>query len=218
MLDISVIVTTFNRGDQVTALVKTLREHHGYELEIIVSDDGSDPKPEVSGMCIYTWQEDLGNRAATARNAGIERATHGNILFLDDDVHPHPMILRAHLLALSMYDISIGLLPRGDFSEELDERARMFLSREALWRFAWTGNIAVRRSVIEAVGGFDERFNGGHGFEDLDFAKSAERAGMRMFLNKLAFAVHPDEHTSSEPNEKVLLNKRKFEEKWGQLV
>lgn len=215
-MDISVVILTYNRQEQVVNLVRTLRSHYPSDLEIIVTDDGSDPKPDLAGLCVHLWQEDHGIRAATARNRGIEHATWDKIVFLDDDVLPHPLLLQAHDLALRLYDISCGLLPREDFSPQKDVRTRFFLAEDqVMWRFAWTGNLAVRRSVISRIGMFDERFNGGHGYEDIDFGRRAQIAGLRFHLNKLAIALHPAEHLASRPNDLVMENKQKYLDKWG---
>ena len=217
-LDICVVILTYDRGDQVTRLVRSLREFHGPDLEIVVTDDGSDPKPNLAGLCTHLWQVDDGIRAATARNRGVDFSTYDKILLLDDDVIPHPLNLHAHSLALEMYDVSAGLLPRGKFSSELDPRIRFFFNERLLgWKYAWTGNLAFRRNVWKDIGGFDERFNGGHGYEDWDWAWRAQRAGYRIHLNRLAMAIRPTEHTafSDEPNPLVLRNKRIFEEKWN---
>lgn len=217
-MDMSVIVLTYNRQEMVKELIEVLRRQNP-DLEIICVSDGCDPKPDVSHLCKYLWQDDIGNRAATARNLAMAHTTHDKIVLLDDDIRPHPLCLYAHSLALEMFDLSYGLLPDKGFIPEMDSRLRMFINeQELLWKFAFSGNFGLRRSAWERVGPFDEIFNGGHGFEDIDWAYRAKRLGLRFHLNRLAMAVHPFEHVSDSSAAEVLLNQRRFNEKWDGIL
>jgi GT2 family glycosyltransferase len=218
MKDVSVVILTYNRQDKVKALVDTLRKHPGgNDLEIVVTSDGCDPKPDVDAKLI--WQEDHGIRAATARNNGINATTRPNIVLFDDDVTPHPMCINAHRLALTMYDVSYGLLPEAGWFVEADSRARFFFNEQQLmWKFAFSGNMAMRRSAWESIGEFDENFNGGHGFEDIDWGYRAKLMQLRVHYNRLAMALHPQQHLASEDIEPVAVNRRKFYDKWSMSI
>ena len=216
-MDISCVCITYNRQEKVKSLIELLRKFHGDNLEIVCVSDGCNPKPDVEHMCNkFIWQEDLGNRTATARNAGILATTNEKICMLDDDIEPHPLNLQAHSLCLEMYDLSYGLLPEGGWHRVFDSRTRFYFDEtELLWKFSFTGNMAMRRSAFDKIGPFDERFNGGHGFEDIDWGFRAKQAGLRTHFNQLAMALHPQSHhASDEEFEPVLINRNKFHEKW----
>jgi GT2 family glycosyltransferase len=221
-MDIAVVVVTYNKPDSVTKLVEGLRKHYSPDLELVVVDDGSDPRPDIEHLCKYVWQEDLGNRVGAARNLGFTLTTKPKVAFFDDDVLVHPLCLQAHSLALEMYDISAGLLPQGEFSPELDERTMFYFRKQVIgWKFAWTGNLAVRRTTFEKVGGFDTAFDSpdkdtpAHGYEDWDWARRASRDGHRIMFNELAMAMHEGAQTWKEAGAGTLRNKAVFEEKWN---
>jgi len=219
--DLSVVVLTYNKPQRLLSLLKLLPRG----LEIVVADDGT--LPGLSGLLpqkveLYTHEHD-GNRASTCRNEGAKLTTRKKILFLDDDVEPHGLCFAAHSLALEMYDLSLGLLPREKWCPETDDRTTFFMREDlSLWNFCFSGNLAVRRDVFFSVDGFDaDTFDGtaelpSHGLEDIDFGRRCFMEHNRMYLNRLALAHHPAAHTSENPSEAVLRNERKYREKWDE--
>jgi GT2 family glycosyltransferase len=211
--DLSIVIATYNRPEGVNQILKIIPK----EIEVIVADDGTLPKLKLAeGIKFFTHEHD-GNRVSTVRNEGAKLATRPKILFLDDDVVPYPLSFFAHSLALEMYDLSLGLLPKVKWQPYTDDRL-MFYMREdqILWQWCWTGNLAVKSDIFRQLGGFDElTFNGGRGFEDVDFGRRAFLANKKLVLNRLAFAWHPSSHTSENPHPDVLRNQEKYNEKWG---
>ena len=221
--DLSVVILTYNKPQQLSPLLKLLPRG----LEVIVADDGTLPSlrellpPRVK---LYTHEHN-GNRASTCRNEGAKLATRENLLFLDDDVTPHGLCFAAHSLALKMYDISFGLLPRERWRPSTDDRTLFYMHEDhSLWNWCWSGNLAVRRDAFFGVGGFDaDTFDGtadspGHGFEDVDFARRCFMNRKSICLNRFALAHHPSAHTSADPSEAVLRNERKYREKWDEVA
>jgi glycosyltransferase involved in cell wall biosynthesis len=103
---ISVIIPTYNRDTLLreTLLQLTRQTLPPDEFEVIVADDGSrDRTREVtdsfSGQLQlgYCFQEDLGHRPGTARNAGARLATAPVLCFLDTGAFAGPGFLRGHL-------------------------------------------------------------------------------------------------------------------------
>ena len=91
---ISVVITTYNRPDALTAVVEALFAQSDKNFEIIIADDGStaNTKDCISSLKTrspvrleHVWQPDEGFRAAMARNRGILAARGQYILFLDGD-------------------------------------------------------------------------------------------------------------------------------------
>jgi len=212
--DISVIILTYNRPRGPQSIIEKLPPG----LEIAVIDDGSDKDPVIPDGVIYeSLRPKEGCRAASCRNRGIELTTRPKIVFLDDDVVPSPGLIFAHSLALQMYDVSLGLLCNQSFNPDTDERTLFFIRRTSLWRFCWTGNLAVRRAMLSKVGNFDTMYDGDYGYEDLDLGKRMALAGGKFILNHMALALHPEVRMVDDADPMVIANLKKFEEKWGAI-
>ena len=108
-MGVSVIIPTYNRGTQLTAMLDSLLgcDTAGLEqVEIIVVDDGS-PHPVAPLVESRTVRPPISLRAirqknsgpAAARNTGF-RASRGEVvLFIDDDILCPPDLIRRHLEA-----------------------------------------------------------------------------------------------------------------------
>jgi len=105
-MNLSVIVTTYNRPDALGKVLDALRDQSRPPDEVIVADDGSGPDTEVeisgriSGspfLLHHVWQEDMGFRAAHIRNMAIRKASGDYIVLLDGDCIPSRRFLEDHL-------------------------------------------------------------------------------------------------------------------------
>ncbi len=94
---ISLVITTYNRPDALTAVVEACFAQSDKNFEIIIADDGSTAntadciaalKARSPVPLTHVWQEDLGFRAAMARNRGTLAAAGDYIVFLDGDCIP----------------------------------------------------------------------------------------------------------------------------------
>lgn len=206
MIDVSIIIPSYNRRESVCALVNALLDQDDSDLatEIIVVLDGStDGSAEaLSAMIagrearVCIWQQANRGRAG-ARNAGLERATGSIILFLDDDVLPGPELVRAHWRAHQSADAVLGRIepvtvpgtPRAIAEQEETfhrERHGALMAPDATIRATdvFAGNLSVKRHLLDAVGPFDEAFTG-YGCEDWDM-------GQRLLDCGAVFAYAPD--------------------------
>jgi len=116
---ISVIIPTYNRDKilRETLLELTRQTLPADEFEVIVSDDGSsdgtrETADSFSGQLQmgYHFQEDLGFRAAKARNEGARLATAPVLCFIDGGVLPGPDFLRSHLAEHSDDEVHAAVL------------------------------------------------------------------------------------------------------------
>ncbi len=113
---ISVIITTYNRPDALTATVEAFFSQDDQDFEIIIADDGSSNntreciaslKQRSPVPLIHVWQADQGFRAAAARNKGTLAAGGNYIIFLDGDCMPQRNFIAQHRqLALRGYLVS----------------------------------------------------------------------------------------------------------------
>jgi glycosyltransferase involved in cell wall biosynthesis len=102
---ISLVVTTYNRPDALTATIEACFAQSDRDFEIIIADDGSGP---ATRDCIerlqaaaplplfHVWQEDRGFRASMSRNRGIALARGDYIVMLDGDCVPQHDFLARH--------------------------------------------------------------------------------------------------------------------------
>ena len=102
---ISVIITTYNRPDALTAVVDACFSQDDKNFDIIIADDGSSHNTQD---CIaqlkqrspvpleHVWQPDQGFRAAMVRNKGTLAASGDYIVFLDGDCIPQRNFIAQH--------------------------------------------------------------------------------------------------------------------------
>lgn len=181
----SVIVPTYQRRDTVCEAVRALSAiAYNGTLELIIVIDGStdgtaDAVREIE--CPFELkiisQENRG--AAAARNRGAAEATGEILLFLDDDMLCARDLIAQHA---RMYadgaDAVVGDFPtdsgspNGFLTDLIAEQAHWSRDNARLTPFdVFTGQLSVKRSLFEELGGFDESFtaNGRYGNEDIDF-------------------------------------------------
>ena len=214
---ISIIIPTYNRKDELEDLLPSLRwQESTVPFEIIVVDDGStdgtrellkDLTKEWKGVLRFIGQNRAGPGAA--RNLGIKHA-HGDILvFVDSDcIAPRGWLYNL----ISVFDNpKVGAAG----GPELAPAADCLLSKcqtHVMTAFLTTGglrgrkgkklgfyyprgfNVAVRKHVAEAVGGFTRRFQG----EDILFGLKVKQMGYILKYVPDAAMYHRRRATLSE--------------------
>jgi glycosyltransferase involved in cell wall biosynthesis len=102
---ISIVITTYNRPDALTAVVEACFAQDDPDFEIIIADDGSGHNTQQAVAALqarslvplrHVWQDDLGFRAARARNLGTLAARGDYIIFLDGDCVPQRNFISQH--------------------------------------------------------------------------------------------------------------------------
>jgi len=184
---VTVVVPTVGRPSLV-ALLRSLAEQPAHPAEVIVVDDrraspsGRDLPPlTLSDGPSMTVVSTGGRGPAAARNAGWRRARTPWVVVLDDDVVLPPdwstLLQRdlsvAHDVAAVAGRIEVPL--PADRRPSDVERATAALEG-AVWA---TADMALRRSALRAVHGFDERFPRAYR-EDADLTLRLVRDGWRI--------------------------------------
>jgi glycosyltransferase involved in cell wall biosynthesis/peptidoglycan/xylan/chitin deacetylase (PgdA/CDA1 family) len=180
-----VVIPTYQRREVVCDAVRALGrvDYSGaFELIVVVdgSTDGTDGALEKIA-CPFPMKIVVqpNGGASAARNRGASEATHDVILFLDDDMMCDPNLLREHGgLYATGADAVIGDTPIDPESPAgflADSASRWIDSTRVQSPISafdiFTGQLSVRRTVFEELGGFDTRFTSGLAFgsEDADF-------------------------------------------------
>ncbi len=142
---ITVIVSTYNRPDALSAVLRACFAQTDRHFEIIVTDDGSDGataacidqlRPLCPVQLEHVWQPDAGYRLAMARNRAILRARGQYILLLDGDCIPQPGHVATHRKLAQP-----GFMVTG---------SRVLLSRD------FTGQVLAQAIDVNALGTLDK--------------------------------------------------------------
>ena len=223
MLDISVVIPTYNRFDTLQYVVPALlaSDLPADRYELLVCDSRStdptaeylkhvaDEHPNVRHLPgPYTGR-------AAARNAGIA-AAHGEIvLFNDSDILASPDLLSQHLrrhrertgIAVVGWEVQVKDLADYELKRERPQ-ARGQLHPPGRKRLSWlyflTGNASVRRDDLLRVGGFDESFTG-YGHEDLELGYRLQQAGLEIVYDALAVSYHCQDVGYADQKKKMML-------------
>ena len=183
-------------------------------FEVLVVDDGSQDRTaavlhEESNRCANLRPVVLTENSgpATARNKGVENAKGKFVLFLDDDVVASPSLVSAHLrchansddgrqaiLGLLRWHPDLRVTP---FMRWLDQSGLQFdydtWLREGPvdppYAAFYTANLSLHRRLVEAAGGFDERFPYAN-YEDIELGWRLTRLGLRLHYEPSALAWH----------------------------
>jgi glycosyltransferase involved in cell wall biosynthesis len=181
MVDISIIIPSFNRPEQLRGCLDALVQQDVTDFEVVVVDDGS--KEPLSPVC-ETFdarvrcirQKNAG--PASARNTGAGSAWGDFLVFTDDDCRPQPDWLRNLIVAHSGMAgrlvggrVENGLPhdPYASTSQALcDFLYDYFGAVEGKMPFFTSNNMGCDRKGFERLGGFDRSF-GLAAAEDRDF-------------------------------------------------
>ena len=102
---ISLIVTTYNRPDALSLVLKSIENQVMKPFEVIVADDGSDERTQrvledcrnkSSFKIIHSFQRDKGFRASRSRNKAIAKANGDYIILIDGDMILQDEFIKDH--------------------------------------------------------------------------------------------------------------------------
>ena len=199
---ISVVVPAWNAGEYLQQSLEAIFASKGPAYECIVVDDGStDDSGSIAGRLgarvIHVSEGPLG--PAHARNQGAEAALGSILFFVDADVVLAPGALqRVSTVFQERTDVTavFGSYDNHPAASGFVSRYRNLLhhfvhqngNREA--STFWAGCGAIRRSVFEKVGGFDEQRFSRPSIEDIELGYRLRRAGHRILLDKGLQGTH----------------------------
>ena len=201
---VAVVVTHYEQPRTLPLVLDALHHQTLAPVEIVVADDGSAVPPEVPAGVRLVRQENLGFRAAAARNLGAAASTAPTLVFLDADTVPEPGFLAAltQRLASCPDVLAVGRRRHADLlgdGRELPEpawlrdgyaRSRNLLDADGRsFRYVISAAMACSRSLFEDLGGFDKRFVG-YGGEDWDLGYRAWNNGAVLVHERDAVAWH----------------------------
>jgi len=187
-MKLSVIMPCFNAANTIAVQLDALANQHWSESwEVIVCDNGS---TDQTVAIVEPYQEKLPNLqivdasdlrgSAHARNVGALAAAGDALAFCDADDEVAPGWVAAMGEALSKYDLVAGQRDFKKLNEPWELRTRQ--EEDGLLEYKYppylpyasSSNLGVRRSVHEAIGGFNEAMLR---LADLDYCWRIQLAG-----------------------------------------
>lgn len=193
---ISVIVPAFNDSQTLSKCLAAIAASDLEALECLVADDGS---TEDIGLVARGFGArvirvgDSPSGPARARNVGAAAAIGDILVFVDADVVIRPETLRLVASTFTAHpdiDAVFGSYDdepaTPDFVSQFKNLFHHFVHQEASAEAGtfWSGCGAVRRSVFNASGGFDEQRYTRPCIEDIELGYRLRASGHRIMLNR----------------------------------
>jgi len=234
----SIVIVSYDDLPKTRKCLEALRRCHDerFPTEILVVDNGStDGSVEFleNQSDVHLIRNGENRGAPVARNQAIPHTRGDWICFMDNDAIAAPGWLeRLHFHGT--VDPLVGCVcpvsdraahgqqiayDGGDELSEIHafarEQARTNHRKMAYKILFPSFCVLVKRAVVEAIGGFDERFNP-WGFEDDDFALRAHLSGFRARMARDVFIRHESYGgTKNDTHRRLLLeNWQRFADKW----
>ena len=214
----AVVVPTRNRPEQLHRLLDSLSQQTrtGYHVVVVDQSDHADPQLEqrVQRDDRLHLVRDDGRGASRARNVGWRAVGADWIAYLDDDCIPESdwvEALAGEIGSNRDADLIMGnvdarnapaddYLPVAVFPVASPQLVSGRFTRP--WRVAYSVAMAIRRSTLERIGGWDERFGPGAAdypaSDDMDLNYRLLRSGGSAYLTPRLRAVHDQWRTSDD--------------------
>jgi GT2 family glycosyltransferase len=188
-MKVSVVIATINRREELRRTLEAYRRQTHRPLEQVVIDNGStDGTREMMAAdfpeVVYEWLE--GNRGTAAINRGFARATGDTYWVSNNDSFPEDDDALARVVEILERHPDVDIIGSEDVEVADGHRIYDWHPRRVdkvhappdgypTNLFHGTG-AAIRRRVIERIGGFWDRF----GYEEMDLCARAIKAGFHV--------------------------------------
>ena len=209
----SVIIPTYNREQQLVDTIEYVLGNTYPAFELIVVDQTEEHKEEVAEKLNALQSDDrfqyvqlpIAN-LPLARNVGLHVSQGEIIVFIDDDVELDTDFIAAHVTQYESDDVAaVGgrIIDRGTRVEdksgdstpgqlEPDGTRTPYFWKEQPATIGWGMgcNMSFRRSVLDEIGGFDERYTGIAKNEEIDVFSRLQQAEYRVTFAPDARVIH----------------------------
>lgn len=204
-MKIAVVVGAYNEEKHITDLLEALLNQTRLPDEIIIVDDGSkDRTAEIIGSYVsknpiikYIFQKNAG--PAAARNNAWKNSTSDICIFTDGDCVPENVWVER--LIKPFDNEKVGGVAGAYKTINKKNILSRFIGLEIEWRYSkvkdeiqahGTYNLAVRKKVLEEIGGLDESYPVPSG-EDWDMTyKISERYKLIFIRDAVVGHYHPE--------------------------
>lgn len=221
MIEISLIIATLNRTLELNRLISTLALQSFSNFEIIIVDQNMDDRinsiiqrARHLGLNLQHLRHHPPN-LAQARNQGINAAVAPWIGFPDDDCWYEPNTLERLFHRSQQHDKPQGVIGRWVEQDPALSPASLCWKKSSHFRDLPVSSITLflHKTVINRVGGFDDRLGVGQWFgaaEETDIVLRALKDGANIVYDPTIWLHHKanDKHSELNPENRMLCKKR----------
>jgi GT2 family glycosyltransferase len=196
---ISIIIPVYRGGEAFRHCLESIERLGGlaYETIVVVDGEDHDSRAMAQAFGLRTLQMAVNAGPAKARNVGARVASGDILFFMDADVALGGETLYQIQQAftdqtldalIGSYDDAPGA---SNFLSQYKNLLHHYTHQQARDRAStfWGACGAIRRSVFEAIGGFDECYRT-PSIEDIELGYRLTRQGYRIDLNKQVQVKH----------------------------
>lgn len=214
---VSIVIPTYKRPDIIVRAVESALSQSYPNIEIIVVDDNDPSFPErkstekvmeqySNNPKVMYIQHERNKNGSAARNTGWKHAHGEYITYLDDDDELSPQKIEKQVDCLESLDDSWGacytayhiIRPDGSILRSANHiEGNVYV--KALMRTMYVGsgsNLLLRKSAVDSVGGYDERFKRN---QDIEFMTRIFERYKLAFVNQDLLLIHLDGNRPSRP-------------------
>lgn len=206
-LKISLVIPTLGRSQELLRLFASIAAQSVSPLEVIVVDQNDDERlarlfaGRSFGFPLQRIRTPTERGASRGRNVGWRRARGDVVVFPDDDCWYPPQLLESALAVFESRDVDIvsgracdedGRAINGRF-----ETTAQFVSRANVWTTQIEWMVFFRRSILQAVAGYDEEIGAGaakpwQSCEGQDIVLRALDAGGKAYFDPALHGHHAE--------------------------
>ena len=206
MKKIKIVMTFFNRQDQLNRTLSTMNNYDPSEFGVVIVDDGSAKKVTVpKGLNFDVQVAMIKNKTwlqcDPSWNTGLHIAMKDNpeiIIIQNAECMHFGNILAAAKLVTDKTYISFGCysLPRNAMPYALNDRHISFdgdsgwYNHPVHWPVGYHFCAAITAENMRKLNGFDERFRNGKGFDDDDFIRRVRKLGLQVQITTNPYVFH----------------------------
>lgn len=174
---VSFVVPTKNAERTIAACVRSLRQQAYPHVQIVLVDNHSTDRTCELAAEYVDRVIVAGPERCAQRNIGAAASSGEIVVFVDADMVLEPTIAQEAVDLIVHGELDALVLPEQAFGENFFARCRGLEKRLYLGDSSVEAARAIRRSLFDQVGGWDETLTAG---EDWDLSDRLREAGCRM--------------------------------------
>ena len=192
--DITIVIPVRNDATRLRRCLETIAANrHAARVAVVVADNGStDDSAAVASAAGATVLALPQDRVGELRNRAAKETSSRLIAFVDADHLVDPGWVAAALEILS--DPTVGATgapysqaPNANWVQRAYHRFRPTLTQQEPAEWLGSGNLIVRRTAFEQIGGFDASLQS---CEDVDLCNRLRAAGHRLVADPRLRSIH----------------------------